>query len=97
MRRLFPSRRAEARRTLRDRQTLKHRLLSHGLPSVTRSTADTIVLKQGDLFLIADPDGQLPATTTHGLGLYYRDCRFLWTYELRLDGGALVPLGAGAR
>jgi hypothetical protein len=88
MRRLIPSRRAGARRTSRDRQTRKHRLLSHGLPSVTRSIADAIVLKQGDLSLIADPDGQLPATTTHGLGLYYHDCRFLRTYELVGHPGA---------
>jgi glycogen debranching enzyme len=69
-------------------------VLSHGLPSVSRTIADAIVLKQGDLFLIAGPDGQVPGGGTHGLGLYYHDCRFLRTYELRLNGQMPVCLGA---
>ncbi|HKT60506.1 MAG TPA: glycogen debranching N-terminal domain-containing protein [Gemmatimonadales bacterium] len=69
-------------------------MLSHGLPSASRSIADAIVLKRGDLFLIADPDGQVPSGRTHGLGLYYHDCRFLRTYELRLNGQMPVTLGA---
>jgi glycogen debranching enzyme len=69
-------------------------VLSHGLPSVSRSITDAIVLKQGDLFLIAGPDGQVPSERTHGLGLYYHDCRFLRTYELRLNDEAPICLGA---
>lgn len=78
---------------MQDRKLRKHRVLSHGLPSVTRTIADAIVLKQGDLFLIAGPDGQVPHTSAHGLGLYYHDCRFLRTYEVRLNGASPVPLG----
>ena len=85
---------AEQGQSRRDSQSRKHRVLSHGLPSVSRSIADAIVLKQGDLFLIADPDGQVPSIRTHGLGLYYHDCRFLRTYELRLNGERPTCLGA---
>ncbi|HET7469220.1 MAG TPA: glycogen debranching N-terminal domain-containing protein [Gemmatimonadales bacterium] len=85
---------AEQGQSRRDSQSRKHRASSHGLSSVSPSIADAIVLKQGDLFLIANPDGQVPGTGTHGLGLYYHDCRFLRTYELRLNGESLVCLGA---
>jgi glycogen debranching enzyme len=89
-----PSAGAEQGQSTRDSQRRKHRVLSHGLPSVSRSITDAIVLKQGDLFLIADPDGQVPSTRTHGLGLYYHDCRFLRAYELRLNDERPICLGA---
>jgi glycogen debranching enzyme len=89
-----PSAGVEQGQSTRDLQRRKHRVLSHGLPSVSRSIADAIVLKQGDLFLIAGPDGQVPSTRTHGLGLYYHDCRFLRTYELLLNDEQPVCLGA---
>ena len=85
---------AEQGKSTRDLQRRKRRVLSHGLPSVSRSIADAIVLKQGDLFLIAGPDGQVPGPRSHGLGLYYHDCRFLRTYELRLNDEMPVALGA---
>ena len=93
MRGLSSSAGAAQDRPARNLQKRKHRVLSHGLPSVARSIADVIVLKQDDLFLLAGPDGQI-GTGTHGLGLYYHDCRFLGTYELRLNGEAPVALGA---
>jgi glycogen debranching enzyme len=52
--------------------------------------AETVVLKRENLFLIAPRDGRLPAGEEHPLGLWYRDCRFLRTHELTLDGA--VPL-----
>ena len=79
----------------------KHRVLSQGIPSVTDTIADAVVLKDGDLFLICAPDGRLPSGRGHGLGLYYHDCRYLRTYELRLYDTLPTPLGvnvaAGAR
>jgi glycogen debranching enzyme len=51
------------------------------------------VLKDGDLFLIFEPGGELPKGGSHGLGLYYHDCRYLRTYQLRLNGAAPTPLG----
>jgi glycogen debranching enzyme len=89
-----PAAGAEQAQSTRDSQRRKHRVLSHGLPSVSRSISDAIVLKQGDLFLIAGPDGQVSSDRTHGLGLYYHDCRFLRTYELRLNDEPPICLGA---
>jgi glycogen debranching enzyme len=71
----------------------KHRVLSQGISSITPAIADAAVLKDGDLFLIFTRGGDLPSGGAHGLGLYYHDCRYLHTYQLRLDGQPATPLG----
>jgi glycogen debranching enzyme len=48
--------------------------------------ANTVVIKEGNLFLVSLPDGGLPAAEPHPLGLWYRDCRFLSAHELRIAG-----------
>jgi glycogen debranching enzyme len=48
--------------------------------------ADTIVIKDGNVFMVALRDGRLPADVEHPLGLWFRDCRFLCTHELRICG-----------
>jgi len=78
------------------RHARKQRVLTHGTPSVTRTIADAVVLKDGDLFLVTDPDGRLPRRGDHGLGLYYHDCRYLRVYEFHIGGALPVPLGAGS-
>ncbi len=78
------------------RQARKRRVLTHGLPSVTRTIADAVVLKDGDLFLITEPDGRVPCGGEHGFGLYYHDCRFLRAYEFRINGVLPVTLGTAA-
>jgi glycogen debranching enzyme len=48
--------------------------------------ADTIVIKDGNVFLVAMRDGRLPADVEHPLGLWFRDCRFLRVQEIRICG-----------
>jgi glycogen debranching enzyme len=48
--------------------------------------ADTIVIKDGNVFLVTLRDGRLPADAEHPLGLWFRDCRFLCVHELRICG-----------
>ena len=72
----------------------KQRVLTKRTPSVVRSIADAIVIKDQDLFFLCAPDGNVPLDERHGYGLYYHDCRFLRTYELRLNGVPPVALGA---
>jgi len=48
--------------------------------------ADTIVIKDGNVFLVSLRDGRLPAGVEHPLGLWFRDCRFLCAHELRICG-----------
>ena len=70
--------------TPEERQERKHRIQTHGRSSVTRSIADAIVIKAGELFFLSEPNGRVPLGDTHGYGLYYHDCRFLNGYELKL-------------
>ena len=70
--------------TPEERQERKQRIQTHGRSSVTRSIADAIVIKAGDMFFLSEPNGRVPLGGTHGYGLYYHDCRFLNGYELKL-------------
>jgi glycogen debranching enzyme len=46
--------------------------------------ADTIVIKDGNVFLVSLRDGCLPPEIEHPLGLWFRDCRFLCVHEIRI-------------
>src|SRR5262245_15064722 len=48
--------------------------------------AETVVIKDGNVFMVTLRDGRLPADVDHPLGLWFRDCRFLSAHELRLGG-----------
>src|SRR5437899_11720722 len=54
--------------------------------SIHGNVAEAIVIKNGNLFFLSEPDGTLPLTPGHGFGLYYHDCRFLNGYELKICG-----------
>jgi glycogen debranching enzyme len=48
--------------------------------------SESIVIKDGNVFMVTLRDGRLPADIEHPLGLWFQDCRFLSTHELRLCG-----------
>jgi glycogen debranching enzyme len=48
--------------------------------------AETLVIKDGNVFMITLRDGRVPAGGAHPLGLWFRDCRFLCAHELRVAG-----------
>jgi len=73
------------RMTDKDRKERKNRLQTHGKASITRSIADAVVVKDGDLFLLTERNGTIPMGREHGLGLYYHDCRFLNGYDMKLN------------
>jgi glycogen debranching enzyme len=54
--------------------------------SRVRSISSAVVAKDEGLFFLCEPDGRVPLGGSHGLGLYYHDCRFLDGYELNLAG-----------
>lgn len=58
--------------------------------------ADAIVLAGSGVLLVSDARGDVPRdlAPTQGLGLFYRDTRFLSRYELTVNGTAPVPLGS---
>lgn len=64
--------------------------------SIKRSIADAVVIKDGDLFFVSQPSGDVPPGGAHGLGLHHHDCRFLNGYELTLDGQTPTALDVDA-
>lgn len=61
-------------------------------PARTPSIANSLVLKDGDLFFLCEPNGDVPIGRLHAAGLYYHDCRFLDGYELRIAAHPLELL-----
>ncbi len=70
--------------------------LTKGRPTDVESLAQAIVMKKDNLFFVARPDGNVPMTANHGLGLYYHDCRYLDGYELAMADQAPASLSASA-
>ncbi|HEY0456221.1 MAG TPA: glycogen debranching N-terminal domain-containing protein, partial [Verrucomicrobiae bacterium] len=81
-------------RTPEQEKAVKNRVLTQGIPSVTSSTAEAVVMKDDDLFFLCQPDSRVPLTGGHGFGLYFHDCRYLRGYELKLLRDHPIPLGA---
>jgi len=61
---------------------------------VAHSIAKAVVIKHGNLFFLAPPEGEVPMSRGHGFGLYYHDCRYLNGYELTVGGEHPEPLAA---
>jgi glycogen debranching enzyme len=92
-----PSDIAHPPRTHSERQERKRRVLTHGTSSITPSISAALVAKNEDLFFLCERDGRVPLQGTHGLGLYYHDCRFLDGYEMAVGNarpGELVATAA---
>src|ERR1051325_738445 len=72
-----------------EKKERKSRIQNDGRSSTTRSIAKAVVVKDGDVFFLTDPDGRVPLGGEHGLGLYYHDCRYLNGYDVKL--GDAIP------
>ncbi|MDQ0338991.1 glycogen debranching enzyme [Caldalkalibacillus uzonensis] len=55
---------------------------------------DYRVLKENDLFILTDKDGNIPNKDRTEKGLYYQDTRFLSMYQLELEGIDLILLSS---
>ena len=91
-----PAKEAKRPRTRKQQEDRKQQVLTKGVPAVVHSIADAVVIKDDNLFFLAPPSGEVPATKGHGFGLYYRDCRYLNHYELAIDNAHPEPLAATA-
>jgi glycogen debranching enzyme len=72
----------------------KQRLLTQDEPSHATGIGDASVIKDAGLYFLCRPDGSVPLEEGHGLGLYFRDCRFLSGYEFRVANVPLETLAA---
>jgi glycogen debranching enzyme len=62
--------------------------------SHTGSVLERTVLKEGQIFLVADRAGDIKALNLEGHGLYYRDTRHLSLFEMDVTGTRLILLSA---
>jgi glycogen debranching enzyme len=76
---------------------LAQRVLTEGVPFVvTEMHRKLLATKEGETFVYSDLDGNLTFPNTVGMGLYYKDTRFLSQFEMRVNGAALVLLSSSA-
>ena len=74
-----------------------NRVLVKGVVAVLDQRTERLYsIKEGDMFLYADAEGNLDAEEAIGAGLYYRDTRFLSDYTLTVDGRAPLLLSTSA-
>src|SRR6195256_3688176 len=62
--------------------------------SQTGSVLERTVLKEGQIFLVADRAGDVKALNLEGHGLYFRDTRHLSLFEMDITGTRLTLLSA---
>lgn len=74
----------------------KQQLLTQPAPSRAGGIAEAAVIKDAGIYFLCRPDGCVPGTENHGLGLYYHDCRYLCRYELYLAGEPPESLAASS-
>ena len=74
----------------------KQEVLTPGTPSITKSIADAVVIKNENFFLVTNPNGNVPLGGDHGFGFYYNDTRFLSGYEMTLGEKHFNPLVSNA-
>jgi glycogen debranching enzyme len=55
-------------------------------PGSLVNLAETIVIKEENVFVVSRRDGSLPVDGQHPLGVYSEDCRFLSGHELHVNG-----------
>jgi len=55
-------------------------------PQSARDIRDATLIKERDVFLLTDLEGNAPLGNTNGFGLYLRDTRFISGYELAIAG-----------
>jgi glycogen debranching enzyme len=83
-----------------DLTELQHRSRERSLTphhaSRAHHDADSVVLAESGMILVSNACGDIPRqhASDQGLGLFYRDTRFLSAYELTLNGSPLVPLSS---
>jgi len=73
------------------------RVLVKGVTAVLRARTEPLwSTKEGEMFLFADAEGNLDSDKALGAGLYYKDCRFLSDYMLKVDSRDPLLLSTSA-
>ena len=62
------------------------RMLPQGEARVIADIRDALIIREDGLFLLTDPDGDIPLNNDSGFGLYHNDTRYLSGWNLSLIG-----------
>lgn len=74
-----------------------NRILNEGIPFIIVDIREKrLAIKEGDYFLFTNDEGNIPSENTSGLGLYYKDTRFLSDFEFTVNGRNPVLLSSTA-
>jgi glycogen debranching enzyme len=74
------------------------RILNEGVPFIIVDIKEKrLSIKEGDLFLYANVQGNVDSENTSGLGLYFGDTRFLSCWEMYLGGRTPILLSTSAQ
>lgn len=61
-------------------------------PSKAYDITESLVIRESDMSLVTQKNGDIPPGHDHGYGLYHMDCRFLSSYIIRLNGMVLTNI-----
>lgn len=64
----------------------EHFLIEQNEPAAIANIQDALVIKEGDIFLLTNREGEIPPQNTSGFGLYHQDTRYLSAYEVFIEG-----------
>lgn len=70
----------------------KRTKLPENVPIAIEDIRDALVIREKDIFLLSDSNGNVPAGNRRGLGLYHADTRYLSTYDFSFSHIPPVPL-----
>jgi glycogen debranching enzyme len=68
------------------------RLLPEPEPMAVQDIREALVIREGDIFLLTEPGGDIHADNIHGYGLYRSDTRYLSEYDFSFAHGRPIPL-----
>ena len=83
-------------RAAESKEDRRKETLTKERPATADSLAYAIVIKNENVFFVARPDGNVPLMNSHGMGLYYHDCRYVNGYEMELAGRKPAHLSASS-
>ncbi len=73
------------------------RILNEGVPFIAAGVeVKKLVVKEGEVFLYTNTEGSIPRGNPLGLGLYYKDTRFLSVFEMYCQGKKPLLLSSSA-
>lgn len=78
-------------------RTITPATIAEHAPPRAQDIRDMTLVKERDLFMLADLEGNVPIGSMNGFGLYHGDTRFLSTYELKVQGLSPTILLSSAR